>query len=73
MINTLEAYTEGAYFYYASQNDDGTDFGAVLRIISTGGRIVNKNNRIQFMDSGRVLILVKVFVKSERKKRNGND
>jgi len=66
LTDTLEVHADESYFYYAAQNDDGTDFGAVLRIIPTGGHTKNKNNRIQFMDSEKVLILVKVFIKGER-------
>src|SRR5699024_3049456 len=66
LTDHLEIHTEESYFYYATQNDDGTDFGAVLRVIPTGGSIENKDNRIQFMDSEKVLILVKVFIKGER-------
>ena len=68
LTDHLEVHTEESYFYYAAQNDDGTDFGAVLRVIPTGGSIKNKDNRIQFVDSEKVLILVKVFIKGERER-----
>src|SRR5699024_9771626 len=54
LTNHLEVQSEGEYFYYATRNDDGTDFGAVLRIIPTGGDIKNENNRIQFTGSEKV-------------------
>lgn len=66
LTDHLVVHAEESYFYYASQNDDGTDFGAVLRVIPTGGSIENKDDRIQFMDSEKVLIFVKVFIKGER-------
>src|SRR5699024_1509564 len=68
LTDHLEVHTEGTYFYYATRNDDGTDFGAVLRVIPTGGAIKNKDSRIQFMDTEKVLILVKVFIKGKREK-----
>src|SRR5690625_4640514 len=52
--------------FYAAQNNDGTDFGAVLRIVPTGGKVNTKEESIQFKDTKKTLILLKVFVKGER-------
>ncbi len=50
----LEVKTdEAGTIFYAAQNDDGTDFGAVARV---------------FKDEGRALVVVKMFVKGERSK-----
>ncbi|MEK3890587.1 glycosyl hydrolase family 95 catalytic domain-containing protein [Bacillus sp. FSL K6-3431] len=65
---SVEIIANAPYFYYAAKNDDGTDFGAVLRVIPTGGQIINECGRIHFTDAEKVLILVKVFIKSQREK-----
>lgn len=68
LTDRLETYVEDSYFFYGVQNDDDSDFGAVLRVIPTGGHIVNTANDIQFNNAEKVLILIKVFIKSERTK-----
>ncbi|MBT2290859.1 glycoside hydrolase N-terminal domain-containing protein [Paenibacillus albidus] len=65
---------EGDYLLYGGRNDDGQDFGAVLRLIrvaeepiqeggSAGGAISEK---LRFQTSGKLLILVKMFAAGER-------
>ncbi|MCJ7839413.1 glycoside hydrolase family 95 protein [Lederbergia sp. NSJ-179] len=56
------------YYYYAAKNEDGRDFGAVLRIIPTEGQMKDKDNWIQCTDTEKMLILVKAFAGGERKK-----
>lgn len=63
---SMEVRTEPSYMFYAAQNNDGTDFGAVLRIVPTGGKVNTKEGNIQFKDTKKTLILLKVFVKGER-------
>ncbi|WP_166243098.1 glycosyl hydrolase family 95 catalytic domain-containing protein [Paenibacillus turpanensis] len=53
---------EGSDVLYAGRNDDGTDFGAVLRVVPQGGRLVAESERLRIDDADRVLVLVKVFV-----------
>lgn len=63
---SVETGSDEAFAWYAATNDDGTDFGAVLRIIPQGGRVEMKEGLIRFDRTRRVLVLVKVFVHGER-------
>ncbi len=51
---------------YAARNDDGTDFGAVVRVVAEGGRLVEKGDRIHVECADRVTLLVRVFVNGAR-------
>ncbi|WP_309119302.1 glycoside hydrolase N-terminal domain-containing protein [Paenibacillus sp.] len=59
----------GAYVFYGARNDDGTDFGAVLRLIPEGGRIAEGPESLRFEGAERVLALVKTFVSCEDRER----
>jgi len=64
---TIQTKVEGDYCYYAARNDDGTDFGAVMRVVtSTGDSTVQVQDQIGFQDATRVLAIVKLFVKGDR-------
>lgn len=63
---TVQVKAEQDYIYYAARNDDGTDFGAVLRVISSSGQREADQEAIRFSDSSSLLVAVKVFVKGER-------
>lgn len=63
---THEVKTDGSYLYYAATNDDGKDFGAVLRVIASDGRITAQNGTIQFAEANKVLALAKVFTHGDR-------
>lgn len=63
---SIEVKAEQPYVYYAGKNDDGTDFGAVMRVIPTGGQLTQTENAVRFTDCEKVLVLVKVFVTSGR-------
>ncbi|MEI7024138.1 glycosyl hydrolase family 95 catalytic domain-containing protein [Paenibacillus sp. y28] len=66
---TVQAKAEQGYLYYAGRNDDGTDFGAVMRILSEDGELgAVQQETISFRGASRVLALVKVFVKGNREK-----
>src|SRR5699024_7585156 len=58
---SMEVRTEPSYMFYAAQNNDDTDFGTVLRIVPTGGKLNHDKNSIQFKNTEKVLILLKVF------------
>lgn len=59
---------------YAATNDDGTDFGAVARVLpllssapsSTGAQLASKQVRLEVRRARRILVVVGVFVRSER-------
>lgn len=64
---SVQTKAEGDYFYYAARNDDGTDFGAVMRVItSAGDSAAQVQDTIGFQSATRVLAIVKLFVKGER-------
>jgi len=57
---------EDEYLFYGGRNDDGTVFGAAMRVLVTGGHRISEGDAIRFLDAERVLVLVKVFVKGQR-------
>lgn len=61
----MKVKTESNYIYYSCKNDDNTDFGAVLRVIPQGGTTSEDEKSITIKDAEKVLVLIKVFVKSE--------
>lgn len=65
---SVERGSDGAYAWYAASNDDGTDFGVVLLIVSADASIEAGNSAVKFGGAGRVLVLAKVFVRGERQK-----
>ena len=53
------------FIFYAATNDDGLDFGAVARVI-TSGALTPKDGAVSIDGSNDALILVKLFVKEPR-------
>ena len=55
---------------YAARNDDGTDFGAVARVVaiseSKDSSVIARPNSIHVEGTGRALIVVKLFVRGQR-------
>jgi alpha-L-fucosidase 2 len=68
LAQSVETGASAGYAWYAAGNDDGTDFGAVLRVIPQGGggRLDTEEGFVHFGGMERVLVLVKVFVQGER-------
>jgi len=64
--DTFQNYTDGDYIFYAATNDDGTDFGAVARIVHSGTVKVEKGHIFCIENSPGVTVFVKFFVKTER-------
>ncbi|MFA5205910.1 MAG: glycoside hydrolase N-terminal domain-containing protein [Lentisphaeria bacterium] len=52
---------------YAARNDDGTDFGAAVRVLATGGTTAAAGAEVTVTGADRVLLLLKVFVKEPRR------
>lgn len=64
---TVGVKAEAEYLFYAATNDDGQDFGAVLRLVAAGGEVEREEEgAFRFRGASRVLALVKVFVKEPR-------
>ncbi len=51
--------------FYKATNQDGTDFGAVARIITETGEISSSEEKVVCTGTNRLLILVKVFVQAD--------
>ena len=62
----LEVKIENGVIFYAAKNDDGTDFGAVARVIHLNGQIKSSKDKVTFVDNDEILVITKVFVKGER-------
>lgn len=63
---SAETLAERGCLFYAATNDDGRDFGAVLRVVPNGGRIEYADGTIKISGTDRVLLLLKTFVQGER-------
>lgn len=65
---------EAGMMWYAARNDDGTDFGAVARIVpleavdksSSAPEITAADGHIQVKGAGRILVLLGVFARGRR-------
>lgn len=68
LADSVTIQAEGCYIRYAARNDDGEDFGAVLRIICEDGRVHTgkEGTTIRFEAMRKALVLVKVFVGGRR-------
>ncbi|MCI1776343.1 MAG: glycoside hydrolase family 95 protein [Paenibacillus lautus] len=68
LAKSVVTSAKGAYIRYAGRNDDGTDFGAVLRLICEGGSLqsTKEGTMLNFTKARRVLVLVKVFIRGKR-------
>ncbi|MCY9660189.1 glycoside hydrolase N-terminal domain-containing protein [Paenibacillus chondroitinus] len=69
--SSVETGADEAYAWYSAANDDGTDFGAVLRVVqeggqTDGGQATGADGAIRFMGASRVLVFVKVFTHGKR-------
>lgn len=64
--SSVEATADGGFIFYAVRNEDGTDFGAVARIISRDGDVRCKNGRVEVCGSSRLQVYGKLFVKGKR-------
>ncbi|MFA9557664.1 glycoside hydrolase N-terminal domain-containing protein [Evansella sp. AB-rgal1] len=65
---TVQIKTEDNFLYYSATNDDNTDYGAVIRIVPTGGECLPEYDSICCKNTSKVVALIKVFVKSDYKK-----
>lgn len=61
-----ESGSDGQFLWYAARNDDGTDFGAVAHIVTEGGTIYAEGNEVIVDNAGKVRVLIRLFIQSER-------
>lgn len=67
VTSTMSA--DGNYMYYAAQNEDGTDFGAVAKVVAGDVKtatIAKASERITVSDDREILVYVKVFIRGDR-------
>ena len=67
LAGTMQTESKGEYLYYAAENEDGTDFGVVLRIIASEGSVSASADGLNVQGATRVLVLARVFVNGERR------
>ncbi|SDD59515.1 alpha-L-fucosidase 2 [Paenibacillus sp. UNCCL117] len=64
-------YADG-FLYYAAEHEDGSDFGAVARIVSRGANAsaektgLGESDGVQIAGAESVLVLLKVFTRGQR-------
>lgn len=65
---TLDTKSCDEYLYYALENDNGTDFGAVAKVIAIGGTLANEDEKILVKDADSILVITKIFVLGSRQR-----
>ncbi|MEC0371666.1 glycosyl hydrolase family 95 catalytic domain-containing protein [Paenibacillus chibensis] len=63
-----ESGSDGVYLWYAARSDDGSDFGAVARVIPAGGRLTAEGNETVISGADEALVLLRMFVHGSREK-----
>ncbi|HAN44886.1 MAG TPA: alpha-L-fucosidase, partial [Ruminococcaceae bacterium] len=66
--DSLECFADGSFIFYAVKNDDGTDFGAVLKVATDGSVNIEESAALNIQGSTYALIIAGFFVKDDRKK-----
>ncbi|GIO32550.1 MULTISPECIES: glycosyl hydrolase family 95 catalytic domain-containing protein [Paenibacillus] len=61
-----ESGADGAYVWYAARSDDGSDFGAVARIVPAAGGLAAGRAEAVVDGAGKVLVLLRMFVSGSR-------
>ncbi|HEY3379129.1 MAG TPA: glycoside hydrolase family 95 protein [Armatimonadota bacterium] len=61
-----ETVAGGDTLCYAARNDDGQDFGALVRVVATGGTLTGHGNTVDVQGADRVLLYLKVFTAEDR-------
>jgi len=63
--DTYQVTVDGDYIFYAMQNDDGTDFGAVARVLHDGILLDTEEISIA-VDAQNILIIAGFFIQESR-------
>jgi alpha-L-fucosidase 2 len=56
---------EGGWIRYAARNDDGMDFGAVVRVV-TDGTVIAKDDTLFVREGTQAMVLIRMFVGQDR-------
>ena len=63
---TVSREADDEFLCYAAANEDGLDYGAVLRVVPADGEAAQEGDGVRVRRSSRVLVLVKPFANGER-------
>lgn len=61
-----ESGADGAYVWYAARSDDGSEFGAVARIVPADGSLAADGAETVVEGAGKVLVFLRMFVSGSR-------
>ena len=64
----FEVKAERGNIWFSARSEDGTDYGAVMRVQHFGGALENVNDKIVISGADRVFVLIKLFVNSQKEK-----
>jgi hypothetical protein len=64
-----ETLAQDRYICYAAKNDDGTDFGAVARVVTEGGCLSYSWDKLKIENANIVTVYLKVFIKGKRSEK----
>ncbi|RKL65266.1 alpha-L-fucosidase [Salipaludibacillus neizhouensis] len=62
---SVQYKVEDNFIFFTAKNDDNTEYGAVLRIIPTGGKMNSDNNCLRCEDAKHIQTIMKVFIKGD--------
>ncbi|MGN7359706.1 glycosyl hydrolase family 95 catalytic domain-containing protein [Paenibacillus sp. SAF-054] len=62
----VETGSDGAYIWYAARSDDGSDFGAVARVIPEQGSLLADGPEAVIRGADGVRVLLRMFVQGSR-------
>ncbi len=63
--STVKIRIHDHFIFFAVKNDDDTEFGAVLQIIPTDGKVIIENNRFRCENVTNIQMKMKVFIKGD--------
>ncbi|MFF3923768.1 glycosyl hydrolase family 95 catalytic domain-containing protein [Paenibacillus lactis] len=65
----FESKRNGHYLYYAARNNDGSDFGAVARIVNSSGSLVVSEREYSIKDAESLLVIIRLFPSGKREEQ----
>lgn len=68
VASSAETKAVSGWLYYAAANEDGRDFGAVLRIVTDGGKVDRADGTNRIAGTNRALLLLKTFAHGARER-----
>ncbi|CAM3866669.1 MULTISPECIES: glycoside hydrolase family 95 protein [Paenibacillus] len=64
-----ESKRDGHYLYYAARNNDGSDFGAVARIVNRSGTLGANEREYSIKDAESLLVIIRLFASGKREEQ----